>query len=131
MLNFFCITVPTPIVNVTAPSTQIVGESLTLQCTVITMRGITSGVNIVWNNGTVLQRMNNVPSNMTNDSLVYTNSYTISQLSTGDQGSVYWCTAEINSSPMEANNGSITLDVTGKQTTCIALAYAMCMRSCD
>ena len=113
----------------TAPSNQTVGQSLTLQCDVTAVRGITSTVDIVWSSGGAeLQRMNNVSSTMMNNSLVYTNSYTISQLSTDDQGTVYWCRSEINSIPVVAGNDSIALNVTGKQTTQIALAHAIHMR---
>ena len=121
ILITFYITVPPPTVNVTALNTQTVGQSLTLQCVVTTVRGITSRVDIVWSSGgTELQRTN-VSSTMTNNSLAYTNSYTISQLSTDDQDTVYWCCAEINSIPVVADNDSIALNVTGKQTTHVTL----------
>ena len=108
------ITVPTLIVNVTAPNTQTVGQSLTLLCEVTNVRGITSRVDIVWSSGgTELQRMNDVSSTMMSDSLVYTNSYTISQLSTTDDGRVIQCDGVINSSPPVMADNSITLDVTG------------------
>ena len=102
-------------INVTAPNTQIVGQSLTLQCEVTTVRDITSRVDIVWSSGgTMLQRMNNVSSAMMNDSLVYTNSYTISQLSTTDDDRAIQCEVVINASPLVTANNDITLDVTGK-----------------
>ena len=100
----------------TAPNTQTVGQSLTLQCEVTTVRGITSRVDIVWsNNGTELERMNNVSSTTMDNSLVYTDSYTISQLSTTVDGRVIQCEVVINTSPsVMANDSSITLDVTGE-----------------
>ena len=114
MISIYII-VPNPMVIVTAPSTQTVGQALTLQCNVTTVRGITSGVDIVWNsNGTELQRMNNVSSTMMSDSRVYTNSYTISQLSTTDDGRVIRCEGVINASPSVKASDSTTLDVTGK-----------------
>ena len=95
-------------------NTQTVGQSLTLQCKVTTVRGITSRVDIVWSSGvTELQRMNDVSSTMMNNSLVCTNSYTISQLSTTDDGRVIQCEVVINTSPSVMTNDSITLDVTG------------------
>ena len=113
-ITCFVITVPTPTVSVTAPNTQTVGQSLTLQCVVTTVRGITSRLDIVWSNGgTELQRMNGVSSTMMSNSLVYTNSYTISQLSTTDDGRVIQCEVVINASPLVMANDSITLDVTG------------------
>ena len=114
----FYITVPTPNVTVTAPNTQTVGQSLTLQCEVTTVRGITSRVDIVWNsNGTELERTNGVSSTTMNNLLVYTDSYTISQLSTTDEGRVIQCEVVINASPPVTANDSITLNVTGKYGT--------------
>ena len=99
----------------TAPNNQTVGQSLTLQCEVTTVRGITSRVDIVWSSdGAELERMNNVSSTTMNNSLVYTDSYTISQLSTTDDGRVIQCEVVINASPSVMANDSITLDVTGE-----------------
>ena len=98
----------------TAPNTQTVGQSLTLQCEGTTVRGITSRVDIVWSSGgTELQRMNDVSSTTMDNSLVYTDSYTISQLSTTDEGRVIQCEVVINADPLVMANDSITLDVTG------------------
>ena len=100
---------------VNAPNTQTVGQSLTLQCEVTTVRGITSRVDIVWSSdGTVLRRMNGVSSTAMDNSLVYTDSYIISQLSTTDDGRVIQCEVVINTSPSVMANNNITLDVTGK-----------------
>ena len=112
---FQCNLVPDPTVLVNAPNTQTVGQSLTLQCEVTTVRGITSRVDIVWSSdGTVLRRMNDVSSTTMDNSLVYTDSYTISQLSTTDDGRVIQCEVVINTSPSVMASDSITLDVTGK-----------------
>ena len=98
----------------TAPNTQTVGQSLTLQCNVTTVRGITSRVDIVWSSGgTELQRMNDVSSTTMGNSLVYTDSYTISELNTTDEGRVIQCEVVINVSPSVMASDSITLDVTG------------------
>ena len=99
----------------TAPNTQIVGQSLTLQCEVTTVKGITSRVDIVWRSGsTELERMNGLTSTTMGNSLVYTDNYTISQLSTTDEGRVIQCEVVINASPPVMASDSITLDVTGK-----------------
>ena len=106
--------VSTPTVSVTAPNTQTVGQSLTLQCEVTTVRGITSRVDIVWSSGDImLQRMNDVSSTMMSNSLVYANSYAISQLNTTDDGRVIQCEGVINASPSVMASDDITLDVTG------------------
>ena len=114
-INLFSFSVPTPTVSVTAPNTQTVGQSLTLQCEVTTVRGITSRVDIVWSsNGAELERMNNVSSTTMGNSLVYTDSYNISQLSTTDEDRVIQCEVVINSSPSAIANNNITLNVTGE-----------------
>ena len=116
-LIFYCV-VPTPTVSVTAPNTQTVGQSLTLECDVTAVRGITSRVNIVWRNGsTELQRMN-VSSTMTNNSLLYTDSYTISQLNTTHNGTVIQCEVMINANQSMMANDITTLDVSGKYNNC-------------
>ena len=120
------ITVPDPTVSVTALNTQTVSQSLTLQCEVTTVRGITSRVDIVWNSGGIeLERMNGVSSTTINNSLVYTDSYTISQLSTSDDGRVIQCEVVINASPPVMATDSITLDVTGKYCMTLYLAVYM------
>ena len=98
----------------TAANTQTVGQSLTLQCVVTTVRGITSRVDIVWSSdSTVLRTMNNVSS--MDNSLVYTDSYNMLQpLSTTDDGRVIQCEVVINSSPSIMASDNIILDVTGE-----------------
>ena len=99
----------------TAPNTQTVSQSLTLQCEVTTVRGITSRVDIVWSSGgTELQRINGVLSTTMDNSLVYTNSYTISQLSTIDDDRVIQYEVVINASPPVIASDNTILDVTGK-----------------
>ena len=91
------------------------GQSLTLQCEVTTVRGITSRVDIVWSSGgTELERMNGMSSTTMDNSLVYTDPYTISQLSTTDEGRVIQCEVVINASPSVMASNGTTLDVTGK-----------------
>ena len=65
-------------------------------------------------NGTELQRMNDTTATTMGNSLVYTDSYTISQLSTTDEGRVIQCEVVINASPSVMANNSITLNVTGE-----------------
>jgi len=102
-------------VNVTAPNTQIVGESLTLECNVTTVRGITSTVDIIWSSdGRELVRMEGVNvSSTTDNSVAYTDSYSISQLSTTDDGREYQCEVVINTSPPVTANDSVILNVMG------------------
>ena len=63
------------------PNTQIVGQSLTLQCEVTTVRGITSSVDIVWSSdGMVLQTTTNLTAAIMNDRVVFSNSNFLSYL---------------------------------------------------
>ena len=94
--------------------TQTVGQALTLKCQVTTVRSITGRVDIVWSSsGKVLSTINSISPIITNSSLVYTDSYTVSQLSTSDDGRVIQCEVVINTSPPVMASNSITLDVTG------------------
>ena len=115
--------VPTPNVSVTASVTpQTVNEPVTLQCEVTTVRGITSGVDIVWNtDGTQLNRTNNIPSTTMDNSLVYTGSYNISQLNTTDDDKVIECEVVINANPLVMASNNITLNVTGEYVFCTTL----------
>ena len=98
----------------TAPNTQTVGQSLTLQCEVTTVRGISSRVDVMWSSGgTELQRMNNVSLTTMDNSLVYSDSYTISQLTTADKDRMIQCDVVINASSLVMTSDSITLDVIG------------------
>ena len=99
-------------VNSTA---QIVGQSLTLECSVTTVRGITSRVDIVWSSGHLeLQNFLGIGAALSNkNSTVYRTAYTIPQLSTTDDGTVYQCEVVINTNPSILASSNITLDVTG------------------
>ena len=117
--------------SLTDPGTLMLGESPTLQCEVTAVRGITSRVDIVWSSGgTVLQRMNNASSTMMSNSLVYTNSYTISQLNTSDDGRVIQCEIVINTSPSVRTNDRTTLEVNCKSILYVAIQFIMVLGYC-
>ena len=108
---------PTPdTVNVTATSAQIVGQPLILECDVTTVRGITSRVDIVWSsNGEELNRTEGLNySSTTNDSVLFTETYTIPQLSTSDEGRTITCDVFINAMTPVTATDNVTLNVTGK-----------------
>ena len=88
------------------------GQSLTLECIIVTVRGITSRVDIIWNSdGTELERTEGLNDT---DSVIYKDFYTITQLSTLDVAKVITCDVLINAiSPVMATD-SVTLNVTGK-----------------
>ena len=97
--------------TVTAPNTQTLGQSLTLECSVTAVRGITSRVDIIWSrDGTEVKRMMEISfSSTTGNMVMYTDPYTISQLNTTDDGREYQCEVVINTSPPVMATGSVTL----------------------
>ena len=99
----------------TAPNTQIVGQTLTLECSVTTVRGITSRIDIEWSFGNVLlQKIEGITGTLiVNDSALYETFYNITQVSTLDDDRVYECKAVINGNPQLTATDNITLDVTG------------------
>ena len=98
-----------------AQANQTVGLSETLQCVAFSVGGITSQVDFVWSSrGVELNRTNNVT--LIVDNFTYINSYTISQLSTSDNGRVFQCEVVINASPSVMASDSATLNVTGECT---------------
>ena len=110
------VTVPTPSVTLSAPKDQPVGQSLKLKCNITAVRGITSRVDIIWSSdGLELQRTKKVNvTSMTSYSVLYTDSYSIPQLSTAEEGKTYECTVLVISTlPVMAAN-TVTLNVTGK-----------------
>ena len=113
---------------------QTVGQSLTLQASITTVRGITSTVDIVWSsNGVELERTEGLNhSSTTNDSVLYTEFYTIPQLSTLDEGRAITCHVIINSLTPVTATDNVTLNVTGKcnlssSYTCSVSYIAICV----
>ena len=96
---------------------QIVGQSLTLKCTVTTVRGITSRVDIVWSSdGRVLSKEHGIEKNfITQNFAAYSSTYIISPLSVSDDGRTYDCETTINSELPVTAHDNVTLDVIGMQ----------------
>ena len=79
------------------------------------MRGITSRVDVVWSTGgVVLNRTNHTSPTMMKNSLLFSDIYAISQVTTTDDGREYQCEVVINTSPPVMATSNITLDVLGK-----------------
>ena len=102
-------------VNIVVISTQTVGQPLTLECNVTTVRGITSRVDIVWrSNGLELKRIEGTNISSTSETLeTYTVMYDAVQLNTSDDDRVFQCEGIINISPPLLADVNITLNVTG------------------
>ena len=110
-------TVPNPVVTISAPNNLTTGQSVTLDCSIVAVRGITSRVDIVWydNDDVQVRRMNNITASIINDTAaVYTDSVNISLLTQKHDGRVYSCEAIINSEPSLINYSSITINITCK-----------------
>ena len=104
-------------INVTAPDVQEVGDPLTLNCTVEDMGdniNISNPLVIVWisSNGMILQTVNAMPTGSDRPP-VYTDSYTITQLTTNDHRRIFQCMAN-RTNPQAIDSGSIILTVSGK-----------------
>ena len=107
--------VPSPLVIVSTPEDQIVGQALILQCDITTVRGIISKVHVVWSSNSIELERNerlNV-SSMTNNSVLYTDWYAIAQLSTADEDRTFECTAVITALPPVMATDNVALNVTG------------------
>ena len=100
----------------TTPNTQIVSQSLTLQCKVITVRGIISRADIVWRRYDTIVNTTRLTATTTTKSnlVVYRDFYIISQLSTFDDGANYECRLIIYSSPVIQVDDNVRLDLTGE-----------------
>ena len=112
----YVLAVPKPLEKIHILNNQTVGQSLTLECRIITVRGITSRVDIMWSsNGSELERTEGlVHTSIVNNSVLYTEFYTISQLSTLDEGRILTCDVFINATSPLTTTDSVTLNVTGK-----------------
>ena len=93
------------------------GQSLTLQCSGTTVRGITSRVDIVWRHSDTIINTTRVTATAIGNLLVFRDYYTISQLSTSDDGVMYECRVVIHVDPRVRVTDSVSLDVIGKYFT--------------
>ena len=120
----YALIVPTPVVQITIYGNAIlgnatlgnvtIGDSLTLDCTVTAVRGISSSVDIIWiTGGRVVRRVDNITADIENDSAIYTDSFEISSLSAIDNGREYQCAVVINAS-QPVSSVQITLILPGK-----------------
>ena len=108
------VVVPTPSVTVTAPSTQRVGQPLTLTCNATTVRGITSRVDIVWSRGTnITKTIENIAPTAIRSLRKYIDTYTISTLRIDDDDREFECGLVIHASSQIRGSDIATLDVIG------------------
>ena len=96
---------------------QTVGRRLTLQCEVISVRGITSRVDVVWSrDGAEVDRVMGLGvTSTTASTMVYRHSYSTPEpLMLNDMGTVFQCEVMIGTNPPVMNSDSFTLEVAGK-----------------
>ena len=123
---------PIPSVTITILSNQTVGQPLVLECDVSTVRGITSRVDIVWSsNGEELNVIRGVSTSLeTNDSLLFTDTYIIPQLSTADENREYLCEIMVDTEPPVRATGSVILNVTGKHANVFRYTCSYIIKQC-
>ena len=112
--------------TIIAPSNQIVGQSLILQSSITTVRGIrTSRVDIVWSSDDIPPEtiMGATPNTTNDNSEVYEYTYHIPLLSTSDDGRVIECEMIIMTTPSIVSTNNVTLDVTGKCCKVLLVLY--------
>ena len=100
-------------INIAARSLHQVGDPLTLDCNIQDLSGITSPLEVVWTTNTSILQRTNITASVNNGSSVYTDSYTIMQLTTSDHGRVIQCIANRTDPPV-MDGSNIILNVTGK-----------------
>ena len=130
LYTVYAILVPAPNTNMgTVPSdvTQRPGQNLTVECRVTIPGGITSTVDIVWNdNGAKFDGMNNVTFSPISDSQYqYTDDFTIPLLRTSDEGRRIECLAVINTTPPVNDSDDITLSLAGMYMCICSLYYCI------
>ena len=112
----FILLVPLPHITINVPSNQTVGQSLILESSITTVRGITSRVDIVWSSDDVTLKgiMAATPNSTNHNSEVYQYTYNIPLLSTSDDGRIIECEIIIMTTPSIVASNNVTLHVTGK-----------------
>lgn len=104
---------PLPKVSVTALN-QHIGSPLSLRCAVTTVKGITSGVDIMWkvNNTEIIERYDGNVTEKRTSYVYYYNANT--NLTLNDNNTVYQCQVIINASPLISSTDNLTLNIIGK-----------------
>ena len=110
LIVYICSVVPLPNVSVRAVN-QTVGDPLSLECNVKTVKGITSNVDISWMANEILLRKEN--GNVSENRTAYTYSYydDSKRLTLNDSNTIYSCHVIINTSPPVDATNNVTLVV--------------------
>ena len=127
LLKLFILSVVlTPELSLDPVNPPTLSEQLILQCQATSIRGITSRLDFMWTNddGVVVRTV--MGANSTNDSLIYTDTYTTPMaLSESDIGTVYLCIISLNNDEGEVldNSLNITLNESISKHMCMYVHY--------
>ena len=107
--------VPSPIVTVNMPDIPTVGQPLSMECIMTTVRGITSTIDIIWSrDGVEVKRTTGASiTSSSGSSIVYKDLYNISLVTTNEEEKVYQCRGVINATPNLTAINNILLDLVG------------------
>ena len=92
-----------------------VGQPLSMECIMTTVRGITSMIDIIWSrDGVDVKRTTRASiSSSLGSSIVYRDFYNISLVTTNEEEKLYQCRGVINTAPNLTALNNILLDVVG------------------
>ena len=115
-IPFYTLLVPSPSVTVNMLSIPTVGQPLSLECIMTTVRGITSTIDIIWSrDGVEVKRTTGASITFSlGSSIVYRDFYNISLVTTNEEEKVYQCRGVINATPSLTAENNISLDLVGK-----------------
>ena len=101
-----------------------IGDSLTLNCIVTTVRGISSSVNIMWyTGGSVVRRVDNLTVAYTdNNSAIYTDLFEIPSLTAIHNRRYYQCVVVINATQRVYSSNVTRLSLSGEYSV-----YNLCI----
>jgi len=114
-MTYYLLLVPVPALMISAPSILLDGQSLTLECSMTTVRGIISRMESQWKiDNLELKTIEWDSIEYSTNLIMYSSIYNISELSTSDNGRVYQCETIVNTSSPVSAVSNLTLHVTGK-----------------
>ena len=111
-------------VEITTTNVPTINRPLTLECRAVTVRGITSRVDIIWRTGnTQVRRQNNILARNIGTLAVYDDTLLItSSLSIDDIGSIYECEVVINSFPVVTATADFTVPIPPASGMCTCMS---------